>query len=220
MRAGEKLHSGTLASRYGCGQTSIREALHRLEDEGLVVHAGRIGFAVAPVNLEEFAELTRAQVLIADIALRESIRWGDAAWEERLVIAHLRLKRVQHDANLGARAPSRNYDSLHRAFHSALLSECESKRIVDMADELFDHAARCRNDSWCEIQAVREHAKILRAAVARDVETAVRLLQRHIERTYESVEAGHSRSKPTANSVSPAGCTPWSSARGELPRGG
>lgn len=182
---GEKLRIQVLCERYGVGATPVREALNRLCAENLVVAEDQRGFRAAPLNIEDLFELTRTRCWINEIALRESLQRGDAAWEEEIVLALHRMNRHRRDSSRSAEA------ALHRAFHLSLVAACGSRWLIDFYSALIDCAERYRHfggrrdDSDRDIAA--EHQSIADVVLARDVSRAVELLNAHMTRTAEAI---------------------------------
>ncbi len=81
----ERLRVNDTSERYGCGAIPIREALNRLAAEHLVVHSEQRGFAVAPISAEGLRDLAKARSMLVEVAMREAVLNGDAAWEERVL---------------------------------------------------------------------------------------------------------------------------------------
>src|SRR5262245_152705 len=65
---GERLRVETLRERYGVGTSPLREALMRLEAEGLVVLEQNRGFKVSDVSLENLTDLMTTRIEIEGIA--------------------------------------------------------------------------------------------------------------------------------------------------------
>src|ERR1700674_2455806 len=83
----ERLRVEALRARYGVGGSPIREALMRLEVEGLVTLEQNKGFRVSPVSLDQLSDLMSTRVEIEGIALRWSIEKGGVEWEADLLAA-------------------------------------------------------------------------------------------------------------------------------------
>jgi DNA-binding GntR family transcriptional regulator len=202
---GERLGMDALRSRYQVGGSPLREALNRLVSEGLVTQEDQKGFRVAPVSVQELRELTHTRQLINEIALRESMRNGNAAWEEGIVVAYHRLVRTP-----GEQGKTPESERLHREFHRALIIGCGSRRIIEMTQLLFDQAKRYQMLSISDAAPPRngneEHRQIMEAVLARDVERAVQLANDHIGLTEKIVlrmnalpaAAGHRRRQASA----------------------
>ena len=185
-----KLRVRELCERYDVGMSPVREALNRLLRDGLVEQSDLQGFAVAPLELSDLAELTRTRCWINEGALREAIANGDAAWEEALLIAHHRLTRTprwQDPDDPENVAVNPEWEVAHRAFHSSLIAACRSKWLKEFCEQLFDVADRYRNlarsPAAKRTRASPEHKAIMEAALARDADLAVKLLCAHFQRT-------------------------------------
>jgi DNA-binding GntR family transcriptional regulator len=187
----ERLRLEGLRGRYGVGGSPIREALMRLEAEGLVILEQNKGFRVAPVSREQLLDLTRTRIEIEAIALRWSIEEGGVEWEAELLGAFHRLSRRKKTERGNASAINAEWFREHRKFHAALVAASGSPTLEAIRAGLFAQAERyvalsvisklpSRNDAI-------EHEQIMRASLARNVGRAVQLHTAHIERTAERV---------------------------------
>lgn len=186
LQPGKKLRVEALGERYGVGASPLREALNRLSAEGLVLQQDQRGFQVARISIEELLELTRARRWINEIALRESIGSGGVEWEERLLLAYHRLTRLPMKS--GDSTPEDAvWDQLHQGFHTALISACPSRHLIEFANRLFDEADRYRNLAVVQSTTARdiaaEHRQIMEAAMARRTDECIALLNEHIQQT-------------------------------------
>jgi len=187
---GEKLHIRSLCERFEVGLSPVREALSRLSTEGLVAQNDHRGFTVAPISEADLADLTRARSWLNDIAIRKSIARGDAAWEETVVLSYHRLFRTPRFAPGVETERSEAWEIAHRNFHSSLISASGSDRLTHYCEQLFDSAERYRHvgrKAGVKGNRDKEHRQLMEAVVARDAETAARVITRHFERTAELV---------------------------------
>lgn len=182
---GEKLHIRRLCERYEMGLSPIREALNRVSRDGLVQQNDLRGFTVAPLSAADLHDLTKARCWMNEMALRESVAKGDLAWEERLLVAYHRLSRSQiRLPNDTAFNPA--WEEAHRAFHATLISACGSEWVRGFCEQLFDAADRYRYLSRRRPGGEHredEHRVIMEAALARNADEAVRVLNEHFLRT-------------------------------------
>lgn len=182
----ERLKTAGLSSRFNVSMTVVREALTRLAEQGIVVATPRSGFVVTPLSIEDLTDLTRVRISIETLALEDSIKHGDLAWETLVVGSHHTLARTPRPgiAEDGGAA----WRQCHREFHHALLSGCGSPRLLAIADSLRDSSELYR--AWSRTLArdtdrdfAAEHRAIVDRVLARDADGAVEALSRHIERT-------------------------------------
>jgi GntR family carbon starvation induced transcriptional regulator len=190
---GAKLKVDHLTELYGCSSSPLREALSKLTLEGLVVADERRGFRVAPMSIDDFADITRVRLMLDIQALEDSIDTGGDEWEAQSVAAFHRLQKVEERLPEGPIVLDADWSRLHKEFHMTLLSGTSSPRLRQSCANLFDQAERYRRFSAEHRIQPRsksgEHEAILNAAVSRDKSKAVRLLQRHIGRTQEDISA-------------------------------
>ena len=187
---GGKLKVRQLAERFGVGLSPIRESLSRLSREWLVRHSDLRGFSVSSVSEQDLDELMKARCWLNERALREAIAHGDSAWEESVLLTYHRLSRIPRKDPDGGPAVNPAWETAHRVFHRSLIGGCGSRWVVEICDQLFDvadiyrHIARS-SPSQARRERGDEHKPIMEAAVARDADQAVRLLNAHFLRTAE-----------------------------------
>lgn len=188
---GAKLKVDHLSREYGCSSSPLREALNRLTHEGLVIADERRGFRVAPMSVEDFADITRMRLIVDIQALEESIAAGDDDWEARAVASFHRLQRVEERLHDGPLVLDAEWSELHKAFHMSLVSATTSPRMLSMSSSLFDQAERYRRLSAAHRTQTRsksgEHEAILSATIGRDRREATALLTGHITRTQQDI---------------------------------
>ncbi|MBO1073503.1 GntR family transcriptional regulator [Roseomonas marmotae] len=184
---GQKLKLRDLAESYGAGASPMREALSKLAAEGLAERLEHRGFRVAAAAPGQLDGLIRSRVLAECAALRESIRHGDAAWEEALVLAEHRLKRAARSLDPHRFVANPEWEACHLRFHQALLAACGAPPLLAFCDRLREEAQRYRALSntlaYPGRDVAAEHAAIARATLDRDAEKAAALLTQHYERT-------------------------------------
>lgn len=209
LAPGMALRPSALREVYGIGWTPLREALSRLEAERLVTMQRNHGFAVAPVSLLELEDLTRARHALELALLGESVRQGDGAWEERLVVAHYRLKSSALVPGDWSQAAVRRWLDCHQAFHLSLLSGWAAPWLTHLYRQVMDQERRhhcvlmfdalrqheTRDDaraSGADTPAatamsalsaamdLHHHTALMEAALARDAEAASRLMVEHV----------------------------------------
>ncbi|HWL82117.1 MAG TPA: GntR family transcriptional regulator [Roseomonas sp.] len=184
---GQKLKLRDLAESYGAGASPMREALSKLAAEGLAERLEHRGFRVAAAAPAQLDGLIRSRVLVECAALRESIRRGDAAWEEALLLAEHRLNRAARSLDPHRFVANPEWEACHLRFHQALLAACGAPPLLAFCDRLREEARRYRALSntlaYPGRDVAAEHAAIARATLDRNAEKAATLLAQHYERT-------------------------------------
>jgi len=195
LRPGHKLRLKDLIEEYDTGNSPLREALNRLSANGMVVREENRGFRVPQASVDDLIEITRTRCWLEEVALRESIKNGDSAWEERIVLAFHWLARAARSNEASTRTTSPGWEEHHRDFHLALISACNSSILIDLCTELHQRSFRYRNLAevveYRDRHELEEHDELQRAVLNRDADTAVELLEKHYTVTSEIlVESG------------------------------
>lgn len=189
----ERLRVEALRERYSMGTSPIREALMRLEAEGLVELEQNKGFRVSEVSRANLLDLMRTRIEIETIALRWSIEKGGVEWEANLLSSFHRLSRQRKIDPENPDAISEAWSKAHTDFHTALVSACDSPTLMSIRARLFEQADRYVALSIMSNGPLRddvtEHKNLMRAALNREVEKTVELNRVHINRTLDKVAA-------------------------------
>ncbi|HYW91185.1 MAG TPA: FCD domain-containing protein [Gammaproteobacteria bacterium] len=187
LSPGTRLAVKQISDSYAIGASPIREALHRLAGEGLVIALGQRGFRVPPINLADLWDVTNTRVLLETEALRQSIRSGDDGWEAGVVAAYHQLEKTEQSAD----KDFAEWEKRNQHFHEALVAGCPSRWLQRLRDILHDQHRRYRYLSIRSAPArdvAGEHRALRDAALARDLAAAAEVLRSHIERTAYTVE--------------------------------
>ena len=188
---GRKLKLEELQAHYGFSSSPLREALSKLSQEGLIRADERKGFRVADISRADLEDITRMRLMLDTQALASAIRCGDDEWEAAIVAAHHKLDKIERMLPDGPVVLDEGWTAAHRAYHLAMLSACDSPRLLQWCASLFDQAERYRQFSARHRQVnkrkAHEHKRLMDAVVRRDADTACDLLREHISSTQRNV---------------------------------
>ncbi len=187
LEPGRRLRVKALKELYDVGNSPLREALNRLATTGLIDQVDGKGFQVSVASADELQELILTRCWLEEIALRQSIRNGDAEWEERVVLACHRLSRLPRSTGEQPFKSSPDWDDHHREYHYALISGCSSGTLIEYCLDLHDRMFRYRSLAAAAAGETRtqadEHDAIRDAALSGDSDRAVELLFAHYRLT-------------------------------------
>lgn len=210
LEPGARLPFAELTERYGASMGALREALHRLAEQGLVTNEPQLGFRVQSLSVDDLRDLTTARCEIEGLALRYAIAHGDLAWESEIVAAFYALERTPmtagDDTTAGVEPSSEaapaasgsgfvaddggalaeEWTAAHARFHAALYAACPNQRIRATATALRDASELYRHwsaQSKNPRDTNAEHKSLADAVLARDTERAVSLLEQHLRHT-------------------------------------
>jgi len=181
LKPGIRLRLQTLCETYDVSMSPLREALSALAGRGLVAQDGQRGFRVAAATPQDLHDIVETRVHIETLTLRLSIERGGDEWEAGILAAHHRLERRPRSNDL---LVDPLWEKLHRAYHVSLICACGSPRLLEFYEALTDNFDRYRR--LAVLAAGRHprpkavHGAIVKAALARDIERALKLMAGHV----------------------------------------
>jgi DNA-binding GntR family transcriptional regulator len=181
------LTEGELAEAVGVSRTPVREALLRLQSEGLVRLLPKRGALVQPVTPAEVQDVLEVRRLIETFAVRKAVSGARPELIARLT-AHLQAMR----AAMTARNPA-TYVEADRDFHAELVAATGNEIITDLYRSLRDRQLRMgvvnllgEDGAAVDPQRMRtmiaDHQAILDAVTARTVRGAEAAVGAHLDR--------------------------------------
>jgi DNA-binding GntR family transcriptional regulator len=180
---GSRITVDNLARELNVSQTPIREALGRLEGEGLVVKTHLIGYSAAPqITRRRFDELYDLRLLLEPEA---ALRAARALDDERLTtlreIAGVMSRKQDGDERLRYSAFARQ----DAVFHDRILEFAGNELVRQTLahQHTHFHIFRLMFHSRVTEEALEEHEALLTAFAARDGKAAKRAMRDHIERS-------------------------------------
>lgn len=172
-----RLDERNLSEQFGISRTPLREALVRLEQEGLVRVVPRRGIFIVRKSKNEILEMITVWAALESMAAR-LITLNASSTE----IAELRrlLSTFSGDE---VRAHIDEYSDANIAFHQTILRLSRCRLLEKTANGLFMHMRAIRARTIFEKdradRSVVDHMHIVEAIEARDTELAERLVREH-----------------------------------------
>jgi DNA-binding GntR family transcriptional regulator len=160
-----------IATDLGMSRTPVREALIRLQNEGLVQCIPRRGMRVVPLSAKDMKEiyqvLTSLETMAVDLLARSQPKPEDIAPLQKALDD---MDQALESEDLAAWATA------DENFHKALLDLCGNRRLADMANTVMDQVYRAR---WVTLrlrptpwQSNAEHRGVVEAILKGDWEAA------------------------------------------------
>jgi DNA-binding GntR family transcriptional regulator len=169
---GSRLSQVHLAEKYGVSRIPIREALRRLQAESLVIATPYHPYVVRRVTGAQVLQLVDIRAALEDLALTQREPLTD---EE---IAELRTINAQ----VGKVRDSATFLTLDRKFHQ--LIDGPGTMIVEILNDVRDKVHKYMNSMVSSkpgrTTAAEEHARLIDALEAKDMELARRLMREHV----------------------------------------
>ncbi|MCO5967392.1 GntR family transcriptional regulator [Actinoallomurus soli] len=173
---GALLSEGEIASAVGVSRTPVREALLRLEAEGLVRLYPKRGALVLPVSSQEISDVFEARELVETFAADKATLRPEQVDELARWLEAMRAHAAAGDAREFARAD--------RCFHRTMVAAAGNEIITQLYDALRDRQLRMArltaDDPERTATAIQDHAEILEAVRTGDRERIRAAVHRHL----------------------------------------
>ncbi len=178
LKPGTELAEVALSRQLGVSRGPVREAIGRLEVEGLVTVRPRRGAVVRSLSKEEFLELYQVREALEMMAVRLAVprlTADDVAALQELI------ETMSKRAERGAVS---EFFEANAAFHARLFQASGNSKLEALYRQLLGQMGRYRIRSLIlrgNLQrSIAEHAAILRAAKRGDADRAAHLMSEHV----------------------------------------
>ena len=172
LAAGEQLRQRDLAHRFGVSQTPVREAMRRLESEGLLVCDTHRGFTVVTPGEGRVEENFRIRAALESLGASLAARKIDAAGLARLRDLNDQMRTLADDD------PA--YPELNREFHFTVYEYAHSPLLLSLMRLLWASLHGGPRVSRTHAESARQHDEILAALDDGNAELASARTYQHI----------------------------------------
>ncbi|MFK8847758.1 GntR family transcriptional regulator [Streptomyces sp. Ac-502] len=175
---GMLLTEGELAEAVGVSRTPVREALLRLEVEGLLKLYPKKGAMVLPVSAQEIADVVETRLLVEEHAARKAVPAAPA------LIAELE-EQLAKMVELAASGDLAAVSVADRCFHAAIVRNAGNQILDRLYEQMRDRQLRMgvavmHANPDRIAKNIAEHGEILQALRAGDAAAAVDAVHRHV----------------------------------------
>ncbi|MCL2865684.1 MAG: GntR family transcriptional regulator [Lachnospiraceae bacterium] len=185
LKPGERLMEIQLSHKLGVSRTPIREAIRKLELEGLVLMIPRKGAEVAKITEKTLRDVLEIRLALEQLAVR--LACGRMTQEGLEVIK----KAAKQCAEVSDTNDVMEVARLDVAFHDAIHEVASNQRLIQMLDNLQEQVYRYRVEylklDTTHSQIVKEHQEIIKAIEKGDCEWAVEVTSLHIQNQVQIV---------------------------------
>lgn len=187
LRPGTEFREGEMVEKFGVSKSPIRDALQRLELEGLIEITPRRGHRVAPISIADTSDMLDMRAILEAGALRLAI-----ARANRSELKTLDEFRTANTEKLS------EFADYNRRFHMALCEVSKNQRILSsMARLMEDYDRLCivsltstRDQEGGMDEALADHIAIIDAVQSLNASTAIRASVRHTKKSRSKIMRG------------------------------
>jgi DNA-binding GntR family transcriptional regulator len=186
LKAGYQALESEFADMLGMSRTPVREALIRLENEGLVELIPRRGVRIVPLDSNDMREIYS---VIAALEC-EAVELLAAQKPDRAVLEP--LHRAMDDMDVAVKSDDlAAWANADDRYHTALIELCGNRRLARMAASLRDQGHRARAITLRlrekPTASNKDHREVLKAIAAGNPERAFSLHRQHRKRTSQTL---------------------------------
>ncbi len=183
LAPGSPIIEADVAATLGASRTPVREALRRLETEGMLEPRGNRGSVVRELHLDEVVCIFEIREALETLAARRASRRMDDRDYAELDRLLERMQKFVDDPG--------EMERLDTAFHDCILGHADGHRLKRMLGDLRSDIQPWRIIALSTAErrraTIEEHAAMLRAMRSQDEAAVARATARHIENTRASV---------------------------------
>lgn len=181
-----RIRINEMSEALGISRTPVREAILRLEDEGLILSKANRWTMVAPINVEETLNIYPIISSLEGLALKLGFSNIDDELIENLEYINEKIKKIQSKKN------HIKILELDQAFHKEIIGLCDNGEIESILDGLKRKVSRVdiyffENDCH-KMSSFDEHAEIIKCLKERNLDKALFAIEKNWATTMSSLE--------------------------------
>ncbi|MGB9867662.1 MAG: GntR family transcriptional regulator [Bacillota bacterium] len=185
LKPGTRLLLKDIAAELGVSEIPVREALRRLQAEGLVTINPHCGAEVTKPNSAEYREILTIRAVLEGFAARTAVQNMTASDIEDLRLIVEAMRDCVEKGDMEA------YGGLNRQFHCSIYKFSGLRKLQELITDLWDRWGRSQSVFQLNpgriSESLEEHAAILRAIEARDENNVELLMREHRLRAAEAL---------------------------------
>jgi len=180
---GQRLLSDAIATDLKVSRTPVREALRKLEAEGLIEASGRAGLTVRAISEEDLSEFFYVREALEGMAARLA---AENASKADALDLHALLDEMVEAL---ARKDLKLVRTLTGEFHLAVCRASRNKRLTQSLKVLLDQIRQDRTSTLFlegrATKAIEEHRRLVAAIESRDPDHAEAIAREHRRKTWQ-----------------------------------
>jgi DNA-binding GntR family transcriptional regulator len=185
LKPGERLMEVQLAQKMGVSRTPVREAIRKLELEGLVEMLPRKGAHIADLSVKDIMDVLEVRATLDGLA--SSLSASRITDEEIKELKHVQSQFVNYVEKENLQGSIKK----DVEFHDIIYRSSRNDKLIQISNNLREQIQRFRviyiKDYSSTRELIKEHNEIIDAITTRDPEAAMRSAQTHIKKQEEAI---------------------------------
>ena len=178
LKPGERLMEIQLANKLGVSRTPIREAIRKLELEGLVLMIPRKGAEVADISEKSMKDVLEVRHALDELSVELACERISKAQIKELELAAIEFKKTlkSKDVTVIAEADVK--------FHDVIYTATNNQKLINLLNKIREQMYRYRveylKNPQNHEQLLKEHEAIYKGIVEKDKKAVTEMIRRHI----------------------------------------
>lgn len=185
LKPGERLMEIQLATKLGVSRTPVREAIRKLELEGLVLMVPRKGAEVAQITEKSMVDVLEIRRALEELAVRLACERMTPEGLETLKQAEERFEEVLGKEDITTVAGA------DVEFHDTILRATDNQKLIQLLSQFREQMYRYRVEylkrEECHPQVIKEHQDIIQTIENRNKDEAAEYICNHIDSQVKAV---------------------------------
>lgn len=185
LKPGERLMEIKLANKLGVSRTPIREAIRKLELEGLVLMIPRRGAEVAEITEKSLNDVLEVRKALEELSVQLACERITPEQVEEMKMAAEDFRKVLKSGDVTKIAEA------DVKFHDIIFAATNNQRLITLLNNLREQMYRFRveylKQKECYPQLLEEHDKLIALISGGEVEEACELMGCHIDNQASTV---------------------------------
>ena len=176
-KSGDRLREEEVSEALGISRTPVREALRKLESDGIIEHQPRIGAIIRGLSHTEVVELYEMRLILERAAAEMAAKHGTEAEFDTLEAMNDQIEAERDNPALGA--------SINQEFHQCIYLAARNRFLLESARALNNSLLLLRPTTFSNRAridvVVKQHREIIKALRAGDAESAGAAIEAHLQ---------------------------------------
>ncbi|HHW01406.1 MAG TPA: GntR family transcriptional regulator [Thermoanaerobacterales bacterium] len=184
LKPGDRLVEKELAEKMQVSRTPIREALRKLETEGLIKHVPRKGVVVKGFTPDDIIEIYSIRQALEALAITYTVKNITEAEIKKLKALLERMSELTEEDD------TTNLFNTSQEFNEILIRSCRMPRLIKLINTYQEYLERFRvvtmGKKERKLSALKDHREILQAVIDRDAARAKQMVENHLQGALEA----------------------------------
>ena len=186
LKAGQRLMESKIAKDLGVSRTPVREAIRKLELEGLVVMEARKGAYVSDISFKDIIDTLEVREALETFAVKLAVEKNKVEDISEIEKLNLSFQNAYKNKDV------KKMVECDTEIHKAIINLSENRKLISFMEELNEIMQRFRliffNETYNPERIDQEHQDVIKAIKNKDMEKAQDAMRNHLRTLKEDIK--------------------------------